>query len=52
MRSPLASTESWVGWPRVVIGAAARILSMVIDMAACDNEGQGGMVRSLCLLDA
>lgn len=34
MRSPLASMESWVGWPRVVAGTAARILSMVTDMAA------------------
>lgn len=33
MRSPLASQESWVGWPRVVTGAAARILSMVMDIA-------------------
>lgn len=36
MRSPFASHESWVGCPRVVTGAAARILSMVMDMVAVD----------------
>lgn len=33
MRSPLASVESCVGWPRVVAGDAANIFSMAIDMA-------------------
>jgi hypothetical protein len=28
---PLASAESWVPWPRLVTGAAARIRSMVMD---------------------
>lgn len=33
IRSPLGSEESCVGLPRSVLGEAARILSMVIDMA-------------------
>jgi hypothetical protein len=33
MRSPLASHESCVGWPRVVAGDAAKIFSSSIDMA-------------------
>ena len=32
MRSPLGSVESCVGWPRVVVGDAANIFSMTIDM--------------------
>ena len=32
MRSPLGSEESCVGRPRSVLGEAARILSIVIDM--------------------
>ena len=32
MRSPLGSAESWVGRPRSVLGEAARILSMAIDI--------------------
>jgi hypothetical protein len=33
MRSPFASHESCVGWPRDVAGAAARIFSISIDIA-------------------
>ena len=31
-RSPLGSVESWVGRPRSVLGEAARILLMTIDI--------------------
>jgi hypothetical protein len=37
MRSPLGSVESCVGWPRVVVGDAANILSMTIDMASVSD---------------
>ena len=29
IRSPLGSEDSWVGWPRVVVGAAAHMASIV-----------------------
>jgi len=32
MRSPLGSVDSWVGLPRSVLGEAAMILSMTIDI--------------------
>jgi hypothetical protein len=38
IRSPLGSEESCVGLPRSVLGEAARILSMVIDMAGRSLE--------------
>lgn len=37
MRSPFASAESGVGWPRVVFGEAAQIASFVIDMFETDE---------------
>lgn len=32
--SPLLSQESCVGWPRTVAGAAARIMSIVMDIVS------------------
>ncbi len=37
MRSPLGSVDSWVGRPRSVLGDAARILSMTIDIFGRDS---------------
>jgi hypothetical protein len=37
MRSPLGSVDSWVGLPRSVLGEAARILSMTIDIFGKDS---------------
>ena len=37
MRSPLGSVESWVGRPRSVLGDAARILSIAIDIFGKDS---------------